>query len=295
MKEYEMCKNLIAVLALSTVVTLGCGKDKIAEPKPAADKHEHAHAEEGPHGGHLIELGRDHKHHAEIVDHDETGRVEVYLLDHDMHDVAVKAESLSFTIQVNGETLIFELTQLDSAEAGDKTVFESTDRELLEALENPKATGKLRVTIDGAPFVGAIQGHAHGDEDHAKGHSHEGEDALVWREKGIVLGGCQILLGHHGEHLHAGEAVEPAVAITRNGEPVATAQVFNSLVDAKTGDVLAAESATVYEPPTDDEPAHYAQGELQIPAGLKQITIRYRIVLDEATGEKSFDVQLPVE
>ena len=290
-----MIKELAAATILTTAVMLGCGSDKTAKPKPIPDKGGHANAEEGPRGGHVIELGRDHKYHAEVVDDDDAGRVEVYLLDHDMHDAALKADSLSFTIQVDGETLIFELTQAGSTEADGKTVFESTDGELIEALENPKATGKLRVTINGAPYVGPIQGHAHGDEAHAKGHSHAGDDALVWRKKDIELGGCEILLGHHGKHLHAGEAVEPAVAITRNGAPVADAKVFISLVDSQSGDVIAAETATVYELPTDEEPAHYAQGELEIPAGLKEVTIRYRIVLDEATGKKSFDVEIPVE
>jgi hypothetical protein len=62
--------------------------------------------------------------------------------------------------------------------------------------------------------------------------------------------------------------------------------------DGKT--VLAKEVATVYEPPTADEPAHYAQGALAIPEGSKKVAIRFRIVSPEG-DETSFDVPITVE
>lgn len=65
--------------------------------------------------------------------------------------------------------------------------------------------------------------------------------------------------------LHAGEEVEPAVSITRNGEPVSDSRVFNALFSADGKTQLAKEVATVYEPTTAEEPAHYAQGTLAIP------------------------------
>ena len=93
----------------------------------------------------------------------------------------------------------------------------------------------------------------------------------------------------------AGGDVEPAVQVTRDGQPVADAQVFNALLEDDGETVLAEEVATVYEPPTSDEPAHYAQGSLKIPSGTRQATIRYRIVLPEGKGERTFDVPVDVK
>jgi hypothetical protein len=58
--------------------------------------------------------------------------------------------------------------------------------------------------------------------------------------------------------------------------------------------VLAKEVATVYEPPTAAEPAHYAQGALAIPKGAKKVFIRFRIVPVEG-DETSIDVPITVE
>lgn len=65
----------------------------------------------------------------------------------------------------------------------------------------------------------------------------------------------------------AGQEVEPAVSITRGSQPVSDAQVFNSLLSADGTTILAEEVATVFEPTTPEEPAHYAQGGLAVPAG----------------------------
>jgi hypothetical protein len=116
----------------------------------------------------------------------------------------------------------------------------------------------------------------------------------VWRKQ-VDEQGFNIALGHHGQTLHAGHMVEPAVGITRQGQPVADAQVFNALLSADGGTVLAAEAATVYEPPTSLEPAHYAQGALRLPVDSQRVVIRYRIVLPGGGGEKTFDVPVDVE
>ena len=107
--------------------------------------------------------------------------------------------------------------------------------------------------------------------------------------------GFQIRLGHHGTQLHAGHAVEPAVSILHDGMPVSDAQVFNSLVAEDDLLVVAKEVSTVYEPPTADEPAHYAQGALAVPAGIERVVIRYRLLLPSDGGEKTFDVAVDVE
>ncbi len=140
---------------------------------------------------------------------------------------------------------------------------------------------------------GGESDHSHtGGEGHE--HSHGEDDALVWEGEPEMLGDMEIKLGHHALTLHAGSAVEPAVSITLNGEAVADAKVFNSLLDADGVTVLAEEVPTIYEPETPDEPAHYAQGELDIPAGLSAVVIRFRIVPADG-DEATFDIQVPVE
>jgi len=126
-------------------------------------------------------------------------------------------------------------------------------------------------------------------------HSHEGDDALVWVEENIEHDGFLLALGHHAKHLHAGSFVEPAVSITRDGAAVADAGVFNSLVSADGMKVIRREVATVYEPETSDEPAHYAQGKLHLPRGSSQFIIRFRIALPGAEDELTRDITIEVD
>ena len=126
-------------------------------------------------------------------------------------------------------------------------------------------------------------------------HSHEGDDALVWVEENIEHEGFLLALGHHAKHLHAASFVEPAVSITRDGEAVADAEVFNSLVSADGTEVIREEAATIYEPETEEEPAHYAQGKLHLPKGSKQFLIRFRIALPGAQEDLTRDITIEVD
>ena len=126
-------------------------------------------------------------------------------------------------------------------------------------------------------------------------HSHEGGDALVWVDDDIEHEGFVLGLGHHGKHLHAAAFVEPAVSITRDGTAVADAKVFNSLVAADGMEVIREEIPTIYEPETEDEPAHYAQGKLHLPKGSAQFIIRFRIELPGVEDELTRDITIDVE
>jgi hypothetical protein len=108
-------------------------------------------------------------------------------------------------------------------------------------------------------------------------HSHGDADKLVWVHSDIEEGEFLISLGHHGEHFHGGDEIEPAVSISRDGEDVSNAIVHNSLVAAEGETVLCEEQATVFEPKTDAEPVHYAQGALTIPKDARTFLIRFRI------------------
>ena len=83
---------------------------------------------------------------------------------------------------------------------------------------------------------------------------------LLWVEEGIEHAGMRISLGYRGAAAVAADSdVEPVAAITHNGEPVAGAMVFTSLVaadsDKKNGEPTTGEAPTVFEPAGAQTPA----------------------------------------
>jgi len=120
------------------------------------------------------------------------------------------------------------------------------------------------------------------------------DDALLWQQAGIDHHGYTLKLGHHGQQVFASHALEPAVAIERDGEPTADAQVWVAMLAADGETVLVEEQATTYEPTTDEQPAHYAQAKLQVPADPKEVVLRYRIEIPEVP-ETIYDVPIEVE
>lgn len=300
------------LIALGTFGLHGCGGEQAsapAETDAAADAHDHDHGEEGPHGGHIIELGTE-DHHAELTHDDEAHRVGVYFLGDDAKTAKpIDAESVTINVSVDGESSQYTLPAAPQSgdPEGSSSYFELVSEPLHVVVSGSSDAknkhARLNINIGGKPYVGLIEteqhdhdhGHDHNHDDaNGHGHSHAGDDALVWREE-LNEQGYQISLGHHGQVLRAGHELEPAVQITRDGKPVDNAQVFNALLAADGSTVLADEVATVYEPPTSDEPAHYAQGALKIPADTRQIAIRYRIVLPEGGGERTFNVPIAIE
>jgi hypothetical protein len=148
----------------------------------------------------------------------------------------------------------------------------------------PQATPPATETATAEPH-----GHTHGP-----GHSHGADDALVWEGEPQTHAGSTILLGHHGKVLHAGAEVEPAVSIVKENQPVVDAKVFNSLYSEDGQTLLVEEVPTIFEPTTSEEPAHYAQGGLRIPADAKKVVIRFRIELPGAEAV-TFDTPITVE
>ena len=91
--------------------------------------------------------------------------------------------------------------------------------------------------------------------------------------------GNTIRLGQHGLVVQSGTELEPAVSIDRDGQPVSDAKVYASLLDGNGGKILAQQQQAIFEPATEEEPAHYAQDFLFVPEDAKKVTIRYRIDL----------------
>ncbi len=296
----------LVLIGLCLVGLNGCGKERPGGSAVGGAGDEHAHADEGPHGGHIIELGTE-EHHAELTHDDATHKVGIYLLGSDAKTAApIEAESVTINVSADGVPNQYVLPSVPQTgeSAGKTSYFEIVSEPLCDIVAGESAAkstqARLSLSIGGKPYVGLIEtaphdhdhGHGH-DHTGTHGHSHAGDDALSW-QKEVDEEGYKIALGHHGSKLVAGQEVEPAIQITRDGEPVADAQVFNALV-APDGTVLADEVATVYEPPTSEEPAHYAQGALKVPADTKRLVMRYRIILPEGGGERTIDVAVAVE
>lgn len=178
-----MIQNLIVVTsALSLVLWLaGCsGNDPHApqgEPAESAghEGHDHAaeaeheHPTEGPHGGHLIELGEE-EYHAELTHDEATHTVTVYLLDA-AGKVAVPIEQDSLTLQLfqDGQFVDYELKPSGETSPAGASEFSIQNEPATDALLHAEQLrGRLRVTIGGKQYNAIIEHAAH---DHA-GHKH---------------------------------------------------------------------------------------------------------------------------
>ena len=178
--SYWFC--VAAIMAFS-VASTGCGSQQasgeqqpvaLSEPPPATEHdHDHSHGDEhrGPHDGHVIELGRNHEYHAEIVEHDEHQLVIVYILGKDMKELSIDANVLTMSLMVDGALRTFELVAAN-ANGGTASRFDAADVTLFEALHEHEASGKLRATINGAPYVANVEHHDHDDHAHGDGHNH---------------------------------------------------------------------------------------------------------------------------
>lgn len=293
----RLTRRLLTAVALAWLA--GCGESRppehqgtaagVAGSRGDAPAHDH----NALHGGHIVDLGSG-KYHAELTHDDATHKVGVYVLDSTAAQPApIDAETMTVNCLVGGRPTQFVLAAVPQPAdpPGTASHFELVSEALCRAWDAPDAGARINVLIGGKPYSGDVAAH-----DHAAGHSHShaGDDALVWRKQ-VDEQNFNIALGHHGQTLHAGHTVEPAVGITRAGQPIADAQVFNALLAADGETVLAEEVATVYEPPTSAEPAHYAQGALRLPADSQRVVIRYRVLLPEGGGEQTFDVPVDVE
>jgi hypothetical protein len=168
----------LATVAAYALFIAGCGEAPAPSPaKPAAhsegdghDHAEHAHAEHGPHGGDLIELGKE-EYHAELVHDEDAGKVTIYILDGSAKQ-AVPIEATELTINVKhdgkGEQFKVAAAPQDGDGEGKSSRFVSDDKELAEDIEHE---ARLVVEIAGKSFTGEIK-HDHDHGDH-KDHKHK--------------------------------------------------------------------------------------------------------------------------
>ncbi len=153
-----VCVSFALIVSLSAA---GCeNKPGKGTAKPGAGGHPD-HPSEGPHHGHLIELGKG-QYHAEMLDDHDTGKLTIYILDATAtKEVLVAHDAVTINAILDGKSSQFKMTAV-SATDGRASHFEIINNELLEALEDSKKSkGQISVTIDGKPFPGKLEHHDH--------------------------------------------------------------------------------------------------------------------------------------
>ena len=129
--------------------------------------HGHSHASEGPHGGHILEIGEE-QYHLEWS-HSDSGKLSFYLLDSEMkNDVTTNADAISINVAVSGKASEMHKIPGVKLEDGTYSQFEKTDPVLATQLQNvgPAVIATANVSINGEDFEVIFEEHDH------SGHSH---------------------------------------------------------------------------------------------------------------------------
>lgn len=151
-------------IAASLLLT-GCGGEqeeefKPLENQPAQVEMEHHHHDEGPHGGHIIDLG-DHEYRAELTMDEQSRQVTVYLLEHDTDDpVAIEDESITLNLRARDQPTQVTLSaapQEGEAE-GKASRFQAPGDQIPQQIKDiEELEGELAVKIGEKSYTGEIE------------------------------------------------------------------------------------------------------------------------------------------
>lgn len=155
---------LILSAALVPLTLSGCTGDagNTNTAQTGGDDHGHSHShEEGPHGGHLIELGGE-KYHLEWLHDDEAKKLTFHVLDAEgKTDVPITAESIAVNFTVDGATKTFEVPAVREEGATETAKFEITDEDLYALITADEAEATVELEIEGTSYEGEIEHHDH--------------------------------------------------------------------------------------------------------------------------------------
>lgn len=165
------------IFGLALILFVGCSdsgktaKNTSGTPAPKEDAHGgHDHPTKGPHGGSLIELGKE-EFHAELI-HDELGgTVTIYVLDNKAKNaVPISATEVVINLKHDGKGEQFKLaaSPQESDEKGKSSRFVSKDKELVEDLDHAGADPRLVIDVNGKSFTGEMH-HEHSEKEHSHG------------------------------------------------------------------------------------------------------------------------------
>ena len=168
----------VALLGITLAWQLGCSKPQpiSSDPPPIIDGHEghdhsheghahdhgHSHADLGPNGGHLIELGKE-QYHIEWTHDDNSGRLTMFVLDANAKElVPIAAEKITIEKTLGTRTDKYELTAVDRKGDMPKSAkFEIEDKGLIEGLKlaGNGVEASLSVDVNGEPFTAKFTKH----------------------------------------------------------------------------------------------------------------------------------------
>ncbi len=178
MRTGYLSLGIVAAL-VAGIGVVGCGSDsaeRLGDPPtpPSATEHaghegEHVHPTEGPHGGHLIELG-DEQYHAELLHDEASHTVSVHILNAAGNKpVPIRQETVALQLFQDGKFVDYALKPVGEPGEAGSSEFAIVSEPLTDALLHAESVrGRLRVTIDGTEYTGVVEHAAH---DHA-GHTH---------------------------------------------------------------------------------------------------------------------------
>src|SRR5262245_22385602 len=167
MRRYLTCRLALTLATLALFTLTGCGPSDKEQSKSDAVSGPDEH--QGPHKGHIIELGRDHLYHGEFVHDDKTETASIYILDKSMKESPIEQKAVTITIVTNSKPTEYELTAVDPKDGkashfrGDKKLFDAIE----EAEKDKKAKARLSAMIAGKPYSGDLDLH-----DEHEGHKH---------------------------------------------------------------------------------------------------------------------------
>ncbi len=142
----------------------------------ATNAPKHAHPTHGPHGGELLEIGKE-EFHAELVVNESKKQMVIYLLEKDAKSsIAIEAPFLAVNFMLAGKPVQVQLKSIpqDFDQNGLSSCFGAVSPELIDALHAAKSDLKLAVRIRNKAYVTKII-HKH---DHS-GHNHAQQPLVV--------------------------------------------------------------------------------------------------------------------
>lgn len=141
-----------------------------AQPPKAPAPAEHAHPAHGPHGGDLIELGKE-EYHLELVHDEKAGVMAFYLLDSSAKKVlASPAKEIYVNVKMAGKGKQYKLAPAPQANdpKDNFSCYATKDKEFIETIEKHGVQASVMITISGKQYLGKVEHHHHHDHGPAK-------------------------------------------------------------------------------------------------------------------------------
>lgn len=113
-----------------------------------AEEHHHDHAEKGPHGGVLQEMGDKEDTHAEIIHDEKTGKLTLYIIGNDAKSPVAIKDTPKLNLKAKDGNKQFEMKAVEAKE-GAASQFEVSD----EALKTDPLDGRITFALaDGKKY-----------------------------------------------------------------------------------------------------------------------------------------------